>query len=218
MGELELVIANKNYSSWSLRAWLYLKASGVPFKETRVPLYTEEWDSRIGEYSPSGKLPVLVDGGLKVWDSLAIIAHVLESRPGAVGWPRETEARAVARSVSAEMHSGFMALRSAMPMNCRAEIKGFVPPSEAAEDADRVKQIWEECRVRFGADRPWLFGEISVADVMFAPVALRFKTYGVEVSGRARDYYDAVLAMDHVRAWVDAAIAEKEVIKDYEQG
>lgn len=211
-----LAIANRNYSSWSLRAWLHLRLSGIAFETVRLPMGTAEWDRRIGELSPSGRLPALLDGGTRVWDSFAILLHVLEHSPGALGWPRHPTARAEALSVCAEMHSGFAALRQEMPFNCRARILGRTLSEDAAEDVARVQDIWESCRGRFGSDGPYLFGKLSAADVMYAPVALRFVTYGTELGSPAAQYLRALVDLPDVREWVREAEAEVEVMGQYE--
>lgn len=217
MPRLQLAIANKAYSSWSLRAWLHLKTSGIPFEEIRLPLDTEAWDARIGSLSPSGRLPALRDGDLLVWDSWAIMDHAQARYPDAVGWPEEPTARATALSVAAEMHSGFFALREEMPFNCRRRVPGLAFSAPALEDAERVREIWRRCRSRFGGGGPWLFGEFCRADVMYAPVVLRFETYGVPMGGLERAYADSVLALAEVREWVAGAEAETEVLEDYER-
>jgi glutathione S-transferase len=217
MSEMRLYIANKNYSSWSLRPWLHLKQSGIPFTEHRVPLYTREWDEKIPQISPSGRLPALKDGEVTVWDSLAIIMYVLGKFPHAVGWPSDDKARATALAVSAEMHSGFMTLRQEMPLNCRARFPGLTFSEEALGDAARIKEIWRSCRERFGAAGPWLFGSFSVADVMYAPIALRFDTYCIPVEGLEQDYAQALLGLPAIREWVGAAKKEKEVLEQYER-
>src|SRR5262245_30589737 len=186
MSALTLVIGNKNYSSWSLRPWLLLKHAGVPFAEVRIPLHTRETHERIAHYSPSGRVPVLLDGTVRVWESLAICEYIAERFPEARGWPTDQHARAIARSVAAEMHAGFSALRAELPMNCRAKRAGVVPASAAQADIERVISIWHTCRETFGQDGPWLFGTFTVADAMFVPVALRFETYGVGLSDLAR--------------------------------
>lgn len=217
MSELKLYIANRNYSSWSLRPWLHLKQSGIAFEEHRIPMNTREWDEKIPPVSPSGRLPALHDGPVVVWDSLAIISYILGKFPDAVGWPKDDKARAVALSVSAEMHSGFMALRQEMPLNCRAKIRGVSFSEEALEDAARVRHIWRSCREGGSAKDPWLFGEFSVADVMFAPVALRFMTYDIPMEGPVRAYAEALANLPAVREWVAGASSEKEVLEAYER-
>lgn len=217
MTGLRLVIGNKNYSSWSFRAWLYLKESGVAFQEVRVPLHTPQWEREIPRLSPSGRVPVLWDGDVAVWDTAAIFETLREKIPGAIGWPADPRARAVARSVSAEMHSGFLALREEMPFNCRRHITGIAFGGDALEDVERVKAIWGGCRREFGAGGPWLFGGISVADVMFSAVALRFRTYGIDLGGEAGIFSEALLALSSVQRWLEDAAAEEEVIPAYER-
>jgi len=207
---MKLVIANKNYSSWSLRAWLALRAIGQPFEEVRVLLDQPDTHERILEHSPSGRVPCLIDDTLTVWDSLAIIETLAERFPQL--WPATAAARAHARAVSAEMHSGFPALRSQMPMNIRRQMpgRGRTPASEA--DIARVIAIWLDCRKRYGRFGPYLFGSFTAADAMFAPVCFRFQTYGVEPSGEAGAYLATMLAHPAMREWQAAALAESEIV------
>lgn len=216
MDGLVLVIGNKNYSSWSLRAWLLLKQLEVPFSEVRIPLDTHAWEREIGQHSPSRKVPVLNYGEHVVWDSLAICEFVSEKFAQGRGWPRSVEARAAARSVSAEMHSGFSALREAMPMNCRRRLAGFSAPHDAAEDIRRICQIWRWCRETWGSDGPFLFGEFCIADAMYAPVVSRFHTYGVRLEPPERAYMDAIWGLDAVQHWMREAADESEVIHNAE--
>jgi glutathione S-transferase len=211
-----LAIANRNYSSWSLRAWLQLRLSGVPFETLRLPMDTSEWDRRIAEFSPSGRLPALADGDVRVWDSLAIILYAVERYSGAPGWPADPAARAEAISVSAEMHSGFMALRQEMPMNCRARVDGWAVSEAARTDVERVQEIWEYCRRRYGAGGPFLFGALGAADVMFAPVALRFATYGTALRAECAAYVETIHAMAEIQEWIGEALRETEVMEGYE--
>jgi glutathione S-transferase len=217
MSSLEIVIGNKAYSSWSLRGWLAVKLSGRPFAEVRIPMYTEQWEKRIGGLSPSGRVPVLRDGDTVVWDSLAIGEYMAESYPGSVGWPHERSARAAARSVVAEMHSGFAHMREEMPFNCRAQVRGLRFSPQAMEDVERTQTIWRDCRATYGAGGPWLFGAFSLADIAFVPVALRFLTYGIPLGPLESDYAEAVRNHPAVREWCEAARAEEEVIPDYER-
>ena len=212
MERLQLVIGNKNYSSWSFRAWLLMTELGIAFDEVRIPLDTHIWEREIGQHSPSRMVPVLKHGERVVWDSLAICEYVSERFAAGSGWPGDVDARAAARSVSAEMHSGFAALREAMPMNCRRRVGGFRPPETAARDIVRIGQIWRWCRETWGGDGPFLFGAFSIADAMYAPVISRFHTYGVRVGAVERSYADAVWALDSVKAWMQAAADESEVI------
>ncbi len=218
MDGLELVIGNKNYSSWSLRAWLLLKQLGIPFTEVRIPLDTHAWQREIGRHSPSRKVPVLKHGDHVVWDSLAICEYVSEQFGEGRGWPAPVEARSVARSVSAEMHSGFSALREAMPMNCRRRVAGLRAGEAAGEDIRRIRQIWRWCRETWGHDGRFLFGDFCIADAMYAPVVSRFHTYGVRLGPVERAYTDAIMALDTMQEWMRAAAEESEVIGEAEVG
>jgi glutathione S-transferase len=215
---LALVIGNKVYSSWSLRPWHLLRRGGVPFEEISIPLYEEGSKERILRRSPSGKVPALLDGELSIWDSLAICETLAERFPDRCGWPRDAAARATARSVSAEMHSGFFALRHELPMNARERRAGVVPSAEARADIERVCAIWTECRARYGAGGAWLFGAFSPADAMYAPVALRFWCYGPELPAAAAAYRDTVLADPPIVEWMRQAREEKERLAKFERG
>lgn len=213
MGELTIVIGNKNYSSWSLRAWIAVAATGAEFDEIRIPLDQPDTRTRIVEHSPAGKVPVLRHGALMVWESLAICEYLAERFPAAGLWPDDDAARAHARAVACEMHAGFAALRKAMPMNCRAALPGKGHSPEADADIARIAEIWRQCRDKFGAGGDFLFGRFGVADAMFAPVASRFTTYAVKLDPVAQAYVDAVLALPAMQAWYEAANAEPERIE-----
>jgi len=208
--DLRLTVGNKNYSSWSLRAWILLKNLGLEFTERVLSLDTPEYERDIGAISPTRRVPVLDHGGLRIWDSLAICEYGCEL--AGRGWPPERAARALARSVAAEMHSGFGTLRSQWPMNARAEGRRTPPDAARAADIGRIEDIWRDCRDRFAARGPWLFGEYSVADAMFAPVVLRFRTYGHPMRRTSAEYSATVLADAHLRDWLAAAAAEKWTI------
>ena len=216
MSRYTLVIGNKNYSSWSLRAWLLMKHAGIPFDEIRIPLYVAGSKESLRKYAPSGKVPVLLDGSLAIWDSLAIAEYLAEHHPDRRLWPQDSAVRAVARSISAEMHSGFGALRSNMSMNCRGSFPGVGRTVEVAADVERIQRMWIDCRERFGVAGPFLFGEFTTADAMYAPVVLRFKTYAVQLAPVARQYADTVLGLPALQDWVEAAKAEIEVIPAFE--
>lgn len=203
-----VVVANKLYSSWSLRPWLLLRALGIPFDEVVVPLGQPDTGSRIRRYSPAGKVPVLVDGEITVWDSLAIVEYAAERWPEAGVWPADRAARALARSISAEMHSGFQALRSACPMNLGRRFATRDRGQPVARDAARVQEIWADARARFGRGGPFLFGAFSAADAMYAPVVLRFEGYSIAVTPEARAYMEAILALPAYAEWREAALAE----------
>jgi glutathione S-transferase len=216
MAPLTLVIGNKNYSSWSLRAWLFLKHMGLEFEEVVVPLDTPETRDALERYGPSGRVPVLHHGALRVWDSLAICEYVAELT--GKGWPQAPAARATARSICAEMHSGFTTLRSLWPMNARARNRHAAATTALEADVERIDEIWNSCRAQHGAQGPWLFGTYSVADAMYAPVVLRFKTYGARISPTARWYMASVLEDDALQEWVQAAQHEPWTIAADEVG
>jgi glutathione S-transferase len=207
-----LVIGNKNYSSWSLRPWLLLRQAGIDFEELRLPLDTPEFGERIAAHSPSGRVPVLRDGELRVWDSLAICEYANERWLGGHGWPAAPDARAVARSAAAEMHSGFAALRTQLPMDSRRRPDAYRWDAAAQTDIDRVQALWRELRATHGRDDDFLCGRFGVVDAMYAPVAVRFAGYGVTLDGVSQAYVDALLALPAMREWRAAAEAEAEVI------
>lgn len=200
---LKLVIGDKNISSWSLRPWLALKQAGLPFTEVPVRLRQPDTSSQIACHSPSGKVPVLIDGDLHVWDSLAICEYVAElaADQGVALWPADRATRAEARAISAEMHAGFPALRTHMGMDVHARLSGQGHQVDALKDAARVAEIWTSCRERFAAGGPFLFGAFSVADAMYAPVAFRFRTYGVHLPEAAQGYRDTLLALPAMQEW-----------------
>ena len=199
-----LVIGNKNYSSWSLRPWLAMKVHGVAFDETRIQLYTPNSKAEILRHSPAGKVPILKDGATTVWDSLAILEYLAERNPRL--WPRDASERTRARCIAAEMHSGFAKLREHMSMNVRKRYAGKGRTPEVLADIARITAIWAQ------AKGPFLFGEFTAADAMYAPVVLRFRTYGVE--GPNRSYMDAMLALPAMREWIAAAEREPESIPE----
>ncbi|MDX2258885.1 MAG: glutathione S-transferase family protein [Hyphomicrobiaceae bacterium] len=215
---MHLVIANKLYSSWSMRPWLVLTACDIPFEETVIPLRLPDTAERIRAYSPSGKLPVLIDGDAVVWESLAIISHLADRFPDRPVWPQGLAARAHAKAIAMEMHAGFMALRQACPMNLG---KRFATPplaDDLSANIARIEEIFVGTRARFAAGGPYLFGSFSAADAMFAPVVTRLDTYGLPVSAATRAYMDAVLAHPAFLAWKRAALAEPWTIEAYEAG
>jgi glutathione S-transferase len=212
-----LILGSKNYSSWSLRPWILLRHLGVDFEEVVLQLDTEQFHQEIGKYSPTRRVPVLIDGDVRVWDSLAICEYAGERAADWSGdlaghhlrvWPADAAARAHARSLCAEMHAGFQALRNSCPMNVRAlNVKVRMTP-ELADDVARIDRIWSGCRQRFDGTGPWLFGEYCAADAMFAPVALRFRSYGAQLSARSREYLETVLADPFLGEWIAAAEVE----------
>ena len=212
MSRPTLVIANKNYSSWSMRPWVLLRGLGIEFDEVQLKFGSDAHRDGIARWSPTGLVPVLWLDGEPIWDTLAIAETVAERWPEKAVWPRDARARALARSVCAEMHAGFHALRQAMPMNVRGSYPGRGLSPEVAKDIDRIVARWTTCRERFGQEGALLFGAFTTADAFYAPVATRFVTYGVRLSDVARRYVDAVLALPAIQEWSAAARAEPEVI------
>ncbi len=211
---LHLIIGNKNYSSWSLRPWLAMKVAGIAFEETLVCLDTAEFKLHVSALSngAASRVPVLIDGDICVWESLAILEYVAEKFPQCRLWPEPEAARAHARAIAAEMHAGFAALRRQLPMNIRRPVKERALDSAAAADVARIDAIWSECRARFGGGGPYLYGAFGVADAMYAPVVWRFHTYAVGVSALARDYMRAVMALPASLQWREAARSEPWVL------
>jgi glutathione S-transferase len=214
---LKLVIGNKNYSSWSMRPWLAMRASDIPFEEIFIPLYTDQADKdRILSVTRSGKVPALIDGDLTVWDSLAIIEYLAERFPDAKLWPQDRASRAHARSISAEMHSGFMALRNECGMNLHRPIGAITLSADARANIARVEEIWSGCRERYGKLGPYLFGAFSGADAMYAPVVHRFRTYAIEVGPQVKAYMETMMALPAFAEWTRAGLAETLVIEKFE--
>lgn len=205
---MRLVIGNRTYSSWSLRGWLAVKASGVSFEEIFLPLRTDEFGARISDYSPSNLVPCLIDGDSTVWDSLAIIDYLDKVVPGRGFWPDEPQAYGLARSIVAEMHSGFRPLRSSCPMNLRISLPDFSPDKETRQDIAAIVDRWNRCRSAYGEGGPFLFGTWSAADIMFAPVVTRFDTYALTDDALALDYMEAVLSHPHMAQWIEDAKRE----------
>jgi glutathione S-transferase len=209
---LRLIIGNKNYSSWSLRPWLAMKVAGIGFEETLISLEAPDFKARVTALSGAGRVPVLIDGDVRVWESLAILEYLAEKFPAASLWPKGTAARAQARAVATEMHAGFAALRRQLPMNVSRPVKTHPLDDAAAADVARIDAIWSGCRAKFGAGGAFLFGPFGAADGMYAPVVWRFHTYAVEVSAAARDYIRAVLALPASVEWREAARRETWVL------
>jgi len=216
---MQLVIGNKNYSSWSMRPWVLAREAGIAFEEVQLKFDESDGGLRVAgieRYDVAGKVPVLVVDGGPVWDSLAICETLAERFPDKQLWPADARARQVARSICAEMHSGFQALRGKMPMNIRGRYPGKGMTPESRRDIDRVVAIWTSCRERFGQGGPLLFGRFSIADAYYAPVVMRFQTYEVALPPVAQAYSDAVLGLRGVREWIDGARREKEFVAEDE--
>jgi len=209
---LTLVIGNKNYSSWSLRPWIAMTAAGLAFEEVFIPLDQPDTKERIKRHSPAGKVPVLIDGEAVLWESLAILDHLAERFPKAGLWPSDPAARAHARSIAAEMHAGFMALRGHCPMNLWRPVERRELNPQVEQDVARITQIWRNARERYGQGSSFLFGGFTAADAMFAPVAARFRTYDIACDGVSRAYIEAIHELPAFKAWRDAAFKENFVI------
>jgi glutathione S-transferase len=211
-----LAIGNRNYSSWSLRPWLLLRQFGVAFEEDVLPLDTPEFATRIAAYGGAGRVPVLVDGDVTVWDSLAICEYANERWLGGRGWPADAALRALARSAAAEMHSGLGALRSQLPMNVRRRPDAYRWDADAQRDIERVQALWARLRSRAGegtgADEGFLLGTFGIVDAMFAPVCVRLRGYGAPVDAVAAAFMDAIFALPAFREWEAAALAETAVV------
>ncbi len=214
---LKLVIGNKNYSSWSMRPWLALRANDIAFEEIFIPLYTGDADKkRILGFTPSGKVPALIDGDITIWDSLAIIEYLAERFPETRLWPEDPAQRAHARSISAEMHSGFAALRNECGMNLHRPVGAIELSADAHANVARIQQIWIACRARFGKSGPFLFGRFGGADAMFAPVVHRFRTYAIPLAPDAQHYMNTMMALPAFEEWTRAGLAETLVIDRFE--
>lgn len=212
----KLILGNKNYSSWSMRAWLALKKAGIEFEEIVIALSQDDTKHRLSAYSPAGKVPVFICADTKIWDSLAICEYAAELNPTL--WPQAQQTRALARSISSEMHSGFSTIRQSMPMNCRASNRRIKFTDNITNEIQRIETIWTDCRDANQTSNPWLFGQFSIADAMFAPVVCRFHTYGVSLNSQCSQYMHTVLTDKDVSQWFEAAAQESEVIEDEEVG
>jgi glutathione S-transferase len=212
MPALEIVIANKNYSSWSLRPWMAMSMASIPFTERMIHFGEPRFSEEVRKISPAGRVPILIDGDLTIWDSLAILEYLAETFPEKQLWPASREARAMARSVSNEMHSGFSALRNACPMNLRRPSRPIAMSSSVHADVDRIEDIFQSCRLKFGADGPFLFGAFSIADAMFTPVVTRFDTYAIPTRPHTRDYMNTIMATPAFRLWKADASKETQIV------
>ena len=212
MNSLKLVIGNKNYSSWSLRPWFFMKNLGIEFDEEMVFLFEEGTANKLSPYFSNEKVPLLVTESIEVWDTLAIIEFINDKFPELQGWPASPDERAVARSISAEMHSSFFALRDALPMNCREYYPNHPIDEGVQIDIDRIVRLWEHSSKNYGSSGPWLFGDFSGADAMYAPVVLRLTGYDVKLTGFAADYTQMVLENQHMQDWFNAGKKETQII------
>jgi glutathione S-transferase len=213
---LSLIIGNKNYSSWSMRPWIAMKATGIAFTEEVISLNAADFKQRVSKVSGTGKVPVLSDGDVHVWESLAILDHLAEKFPDAGLWPSDPKARGYARAIAAEMHAGFVPLRRHLPMNMWRPVTPRGLPDDVAANVRRIEHIWTDCRTRFGQGGPFLFGRFGAADAMYAPVVSRFHTYAVDAGPVAGGYMKAVMALPAWAEWRDAAIKEPWLLPEDE--
>jgi len=213
---LKLIIGNKNYSSWSMRPWIAMKVANIPFEETVVPLDTDDFKAKVGAVSGSGKVPLLIDGDIVVWESLAILEYLAEKFPNTGLWPAHIAARAHARAIAHEMHGGFQAMRGHLAMNMWRPVKARELTAEAQANIRRIDAMWTDCRQRFGAGGPFLFGTFGAADAMYAPVVARFVTYAVALGPTAQAYVEAVTALPAFAEWKAAGVTEPWVLADDE--
>ena len=211
-----LVIGNKNYSSWSMRPWVWLRYHNIDFATRRIVLRIPATAAEIAKYGCGSTVPILVDGEVKVWDSLAILEYLAEQHSELLAWPEDSATRAHARSICAEMHAGFLPLRSSMPMNCRRAIENFPVTDEVLRDIDRINQLFTDCRKRYAGSGSFLYGKYSIADAMFTPIVMRFNTYGVTLDGAAAEYMQTVSNQPAVLEWIEDSHNEKEVIESDE--
>jgi glutathione S-transferase len=213
---LHLTIGNKNYSSWSFRPWIALKVAAIPFDETVIPIHHAGSREKFLALSPAGKVPILRDGAVIVWESLAILEYVAEKFPDAGLWPGEAAARAHARALASEMHAGFVPLRRQCPMNMWRPVKKLELGPETAANVTRIDAMWSDCRARFGHGGPFLFGRFGAADAMYAPVVSRLHTYGIEVSAVSGAYIQSMMALPAWQEWYAAALREEWVLEEDE--
>lgn len=216
MSQLTLIYGNKNYSSWSLRPWLLMKQFGLEFEEIRVALFTDEATKVLESRNSDKKVPLLLDGELEIWDSLAILEYVSETYLDGKGWPLAPAARAHARSISAEMHSSFMNVRNELPMNCRNSFTHVVPSPGAQKEIERIQSLWRNCRELYAQQGPYLFGEFSIADAMYAPIALRFTGYNITLGEVEQAYVEQLLSLPALQQWVEDGKKEIEIIEEDE--
>jgi len=216
MPNLTLVIGNKNYSSWSLRPWIFLKENEISFNEKRIALFTNTTRDSLSHYNSDFKVPVLIDNEFYIWDSLAILEYMSEKYLNSNGWPKDANARAFARSISCEMHSSFTNVRNELPMNCRKKFQNITLSPAAEHEIDRIKDLWRQSRTQYGKEGPWLFGNYSIADAMYAPIALRFSGYSIPLNSIEDDYIENVLNQPGIIEWIEAGKAETEIIEEDE--
>jgi len=213
---MQLIIGNYNYSTWSLRPWLFVDHHDLPVEIVQMRLFSPELLATLDRHFSNGKVPLLLDGNIEIWDSIAILEYLGEKFPTSNPWPADPEARGVARAVSAEMHSSFNALRNEAPMNCRKHFPGYQLSEQALADIERIQSIWRFCRQKFGHHGPWLFGEFSIADAMYAPVVMRFRSFDVSLDGSAQSYCQTVNDSASIKRWISNGLNESDLVSEDE--
>jgi glutathione S-transferase len=213
---MKLIIGNQNYSSWSMRPWLFVKYHELDIEVEKVLLFAPKTVEKLANHFSNGKVPLLVDDEFEIWDTIAILEYLAEKFPETGAWPAHNQARAVARSVSAEMHSSFAALRNELPMNCRRFFPGYTLSDAALKDVERIREIWNTSRARYGQEGPWLFGRFSIADAMYAPVVMRFRSAEIELDPVSQAYFDTMHQCDAVKQWLADGAAETDVLEEDE--
>jgi len=216
MTALTLIIGNKNYSSWSLRPWIFLQHFEIEYEEIRIALFTDSTNDQLAQYGTDFKVPILLDGKLTVWDSLSILEYLSENYLHHKGLPADNASRAAARSISAEMHSSFQHVRNALPMNCRKTFNNITLSTDTEQDIERIKTLWRQYRIQHKDRGEWLFGDFSIADAMFAPIALRFTGYNIPLTGIEQDYVNSFINHPKIIEWVAAGKRETEIIAEDE--
>lgn len=212
----QLVIGNQNYSSWSLRPWILMKTSGIPFEEKLIQIYTDAGKAQLHELSSANKVPLLITQEQTIWDSLAIVEYLAEQHPEKQLWPEDIQLRAMARSITSEMHASFDVLRNALPMNCRCSGKYTNINAELQQDIERICQIWRDCRAAVDSKGDFLFGSFGIADAFYAPIVLRFNSYQIDVGEIEQRYMQAILNLPGIREWIDAAKQDETIVPHYE--
>ncbi len=216
MNKPKLIIGNQNYSSWSMRPWLFVKYHELDIDIEKIALFEDASVRKLGQHFSNGKVPLLINDGLEIWDTIAILEYLSESYPHTQGWPENQQARSVARSVCAEMHSSFSSLRNELPMNCRRFFPGYKASDATLVDVARISAIWNHCRSHYGDNGPWLFGEFSIADAMYAPVVMRYRSVEVELDEVSQAYCATMHNCPSVQQWLAEGKHEKEIVEEDE--
>lgn len=213
---MKLLIGNQNYSTWSMRPWLFIKHHDLDIEIEKLTLFSSATEEKLSQHFSNGKVPLLLDDDVEIWDTISILEYLNEKFPACQGWPSDVSTRAVARSICAEMHSSFTALRNELPMNCRRFFPGYKLSPQAVKDVERIQTIWNHCRSKYGQSGPWLLGDFSIADAMYAPVVMRFRSIEIELDSVSQTYFDSMHQSSAVQLWLEQGKQEKDVVKEDE--